>query len=175
MVTPHPSIWRHVDPPEEIEIRLNRQVIRRILTGHKWRCLLLDYQNCRNAGLSWFIGGICRQMARRFGIDRGIGWIKPAQRACASLSPKELDVILASGEPFIAFRLAKRLSEKLGCPYVLDYRDPWSGNLHSANPPKPTAIKEEARLLADRAAVTIVSHSWGLALNSMFSLGLSCT
>lgn len=171
VVTPHPSIWRTVDSPEETDILLNRQGIRRILTGHQWRCLIPQYQNCNNEGPSWLIGGVCRRISRRLGIDRAIGWIKPAERACAALSPQDVDVILASGEPFIAFRLAKRLSEKLGCPYVLDYRDPWTGNPHSAHLPQPTAIQEEAKLLKDCAAVTIVSHSWGLGLDSRFGLG----
>jgi glycosyltransferase involved in cell wall biosynthesis len=87
------------------------------------------------------------------------------------LTAKEVDVILATGSPFASFRLAKRLSDRLGCPYVLDYRDPWSGNPHVVKAGRKSTIKEEARLLKDAAAVTIVSRSWALALDRRFNLG----
>jgi glycosyltransferase involved in cell wall biosynthesis len=82
-----------------------------------------------------------------------------------------VDVILASGKPFVAFRLARNLSERLGRPYVLDYRDPWTGNPHAERPPWPAAIREEASLLEGCAAVSIVSPSWGAGLDRRFGVG----
>ncbi len=40
----------------------------------------------------------------------------------------DFDLVLASGSPFCQFWAAQILSQKIGCPYVLDYRDPWSQN-----------------------------------------------
>lgn len=169
VVTPHSSLWRHVENPEVIDAKLKQEGIQRILTDHRWRCLAPEHLSCWNQGLGWFAGGICRKMARRYGIDRGIGWIKAAERACAMLTAKDVDIILASGKPFAAFRLAKRLSDRLGRPYVLDYRDPWVGNPHHTS--QSIVIQEETRLLADCAVVTIVSRSWGLAMERRFGLG----
>jgi hypothetical protein len=82
-----------------------------------------------------------------------------------------VDVILATGSPFLAFRLAQELSVRLGRPYVMDYRDLWTGNLHLARPPRDSTIREEARLLAGSAAVTVVSPSWGAILDQQFGVG----
>jgi hypothetical protein len=171
VVTPRPSVWRHAENVEETDARIQQEGIHRILTGHGWRCLAPHALKCRNQGVSWVAGGICRWIVRRLGIDRGIGWIKPAEHACANLTPKDVDVILATGSPFSAFDLAKRLSDKLGRPYVLDYRDPWTGNPHAARPARPAIVQKEAKLLTGCAAATIVSPSWASAMDLRFGLG----
>jgi glycosyltransferase involved in cell wall biosynthesis len=171
VVTPHPSVWRHAENVEETDARIQQEGIHRILTGHGWRCLAPHALKCRNQGVSWVAGGICRWIARYLGIDNGVGWIKAAEQACATLTPNNVDVILATGSPFASFSLAKRLSDRLGRSYVLDYRDPWTGNPHRARPDLASVIKKEARLLADCAAVTIVSPSWATALEHRFGIG----
>jgi glycosyltransferase involved in cell wall biosynthesis len=130
-----------------------------------------DRLHCWQQGLGWFLGGVCRKVARRLGIDNGIGWVKAADRACSHLAAKDVDIILASGPPFAAFKLAKRLSDRLGRPYVLDYRDPWTGDPYIARPDRRATIREEARLLAGCAAVAIVTPSWRLALDRRFGVG----
>jgi len=171
VVTPQPSVWRYVDSPEAIELQLRREGIRRILTDHRWRCLFPDFLKCWNQGAGWLIGGVCRMLARRLDIDNGVGWIGSAERACSSLTGHDVDVILATGTPFASFKLAKRLAERLHRPYVLDYRDPWTGNPHRDRPARSAVIQEEARLLADCAATTIVSPSWGEVVERQFGLG----
>lgn len=171
VVTPHPSVWLHMENPENTVANLKKEGIRRILTDHRWHCLLPDHLKCWNENLGWLAGGICRTVARYLDIDKGIGWIKAAERACAHLTPQDVDVIFATGAPFSAFKLAKRLSDRLGRPYVLDYRDPWTGNPHRARPARAVVIEEESRLLGACAAATVVSHSWKLAMERRFSLG----
>ena len=171
VVTPHPSVWRYVDNPEKTDAALKREGILRILTDHRWRCLSPDHLNTSNGRLGWLAGGVCRQIARQIGVDNKIGWIQPAEQAYSSLTAGDVDIILASGPPFVVFRLAKRLFDRLGRPYVLDYRDPWTGNPHASRPIHTAAVKEEAKILADSAAVTIVSASWGSAMNHRFNLG----
>jgi glycosyltransferase involved in cell wall biosynthesis len=89
------------------------------------------------------------------------------------LAAQDVDLILATGSPFTAFELAKRLADRFGCPYVLDYRDLWTGHLHpgTTRPNRRATIQAEARLLADCAAVTTVSRSWSASLESRFGLG----
>ncbi len=171
VVTPHPSVWRRLDNPEEMLAALDSDGIRRIFTDHRWRCLSPDHLSCWNQGLGWLVGGVCRKIVQRLSIDKEIGWLKAAEWACTTVSAKDIDVILATGTPFAAFRLAERLSARLGCPYVLDYRDPWTGNPHASRPARPAIIREEARLLAGCAAATIVSPSWGLAMAHQFGVG----
>lgn len=42
------------------------------------------------------------------------------------LKSNSVDVILASGEPFILFKYARLLAKKYKVPYLLDYRDGWT-------------------------------------------------
>jgi len=172
VVTVDPSLLRNVNVGdcEKVSMELESEGISRILTGHRWRCLAPDGLNSWNQSLGWFAGGVCRCIARHIGTDKHVGWFKVAERACSTLSPGDVDVILVSGSPFGAFRLAKRLSDRLGSPYVLDYRDPWTGNPHANRPVRRATIREEKSLLQGCAAVTIVSPSWGADLDRRFGV-----
>ncbi len=58
--------------------------------------------------------------------DESSGFVGPALRTGADLEAGPPDMILASGGPWSAFVAAERISRRLGVPYVLDYRDPWT-------------------------------------------------
>jgi glycosyltransferase involved in cell wall biosynthesis len=171
VVTLNPSLWRNVDDCGKVSRELDREGVKRILTGHQWRFLWSDGLKYWDRNLGWLAGGIGRTIARHLAIDRHVGWIKETERACSDLTPKDVDVILASGSPFVAFRLARNLSDRLGRPYVLDYRDPWTANPHHGRPPRPATIREEASLLQGSAAVTVVSPSWGMDLDRRYGVG----
>lgn len=171
VVSPDPSLLRNSEDPERITALLVEEGIKRVVTGYRWRCLSPEGLKCSNQNLGWLVGGVCRKVARSLGIERSIGWIKAAEQACSILGPKDVDLILASGSPFMAFRLAKKLSDRLDRPYVLDYRDLWTGNAHETHFARPAAIREEESLLKGCAAVTIVSPSWGIALDRRFGVG----
>ena len=171
VVTPDPAILRNVEDSERVSVELEREGIKRILTDHRWRCLAPKNLKCWNQNLGRLAGGVCRVVARNLGIDRCIGWIKPSARACSDLTADDVDLIVATGSPFVTFRLARRLSDRLGRPYVLDYRDPWTGNPHADRHESLAATKKEASLLEGCAAITIVSPSWGLALDQRFGVG----
>ncbi len=171
VVTPHSYVWREVEDSEKISKELDGGGINRIYTEHPWRCLVPEHLKFWDQNVGWIAGGMCRMIARRLQIDKHIGWIGAAKRACSALSSNDVDVILASGKPFAAFGLAKDLSERLGCPYVLDYRDPWTGNPHADLPSQSAINREEARLLQGCAAVTVVSPSWGVDLDRRYGVG----
>lgn len=171
VVTPDPSIWRNVDDIGKASMELEREGVKRILTGHRWRCLSAQGLKCWNQNVGWVVGGVCRTIAQHLEIDRHIGWLKEAERACSNLGPKDVDVILASGSPFVAFRLARSLSDRLGRPYVLDYRDPWTENHLADRPLRPATVREEASLLQGCAAVTIASPSWAADLGRRYGVG----
>ena len=171
VVTPHPDVWRRIEDTDALERGLDREGIRRLLTGYRWRFLSPVQVRSSDQGLGWLAGGICRKVARYLDIDSGLGWMKAAEKACATLRQEDVDVILATGSPFVAFRLARQLSGRLGKPYVLDYRDPWTGNPHALQRPRQAAVREEAGLLSDATAVTIVSPSWGAAMAERFGVG----
>ncbi|MDR4485218.1 MAG: glycosyltransferase [Nitrospirales bacterium] len=172
VVTPDPHLWRLGDSSEieKTNFELNKERIKRLPTGHNWRFLSPGCLNCDNTGMKWFMGAVGRQIASKWRIDREIGWIKEAKRACSVLVKEDVDIILASGRPFCSFRFAKWLSDKLSRPYVLDYRDPWTANPHVKLQKFQKTIKEEQQLLQNSAAVTIVSPSWALDLNKRYDL-----
>jgi glycosyltransferase involved in cell wall biosynthesis len=131
-----------------------------------------EHLKCRNEGLGWILGGIFRRLTLRFSVDPAVGWVKPVVSACSTLTKKDADIILATGSPFVSFRLARALSAKLACPYVLDYRDPWTGNPHYSGHPIPqSVIREEESLLSSCAAAVTVSPSWALDLAKRFGVG----
>ena len=172
VVTPDPSILRNIEDDGTTSREFDDVGIKRILTGHRWRCLAPNNLKCWNKNLGWFAGKVFRTVARKLGIDPHIGWIKAGEQACSALAAKDVDLILATGSPFAAFSLAKRLSDRLGRPYVLDYRDPWTGNPHHLDRIQPRSVtRREASLLEGCAAVTIVSPSWGVALDQRFGVG----
>lgn len=172
VVTPDPSILRNIEDNKTTSREFDDVGIKRILTGHRWRCLAPNNLKCWNKNLGWFAGKVFRTVARKLGIDAHIGWIKEAEQACSALTANDVDVILATGSPFAAFNLAKRLSKRLGRPYILDYRDPWSGNPHHVGRPlSRAALQREANVLEGCAAITMVSPSWGLALDQRFGVG----
>jgi hypothetical protein len=49
------------------------------------------------------------------------------------LEKYKVDVIITTGEPFILFLYAAKLSKQFDVPWVADYRDPWSSNDAYAN------------------------------------------
>lgn len=171
VVTPDPAILRNVEDCERVSGELEREGIKRILTGHRWRCLVSNNLKCWNQHLGTLAGGACRIVARNLGVDKYVGWIKPSEQACSDLTADDVDLIFATGSPFAAFSLAKRLSKRLGKPYVLDYRDPWTGNPHAGCLQPGFVTRREASLLEDCAAITIVSPSWGSALDQRFGVG----
>jgi glycosyltransferase involved in cell wall biosynthesis len=168
VLTVHPSLWRYVERAAATEIDLEREGIRRLATGHHWRWLAAERVKCVDQGLGWFLGGIFRRLAKALSSDEAVGWVGAAERACSGLRVGDVDAILASGPPFSAFTIAQRLSQRLGCPYVLDYRDLWSRNLYS---PSWAAVRKEAPVIAGSAAVTTVSPSWGSVMDGQFGIG----
>lgn len=44
------------------------------------------------------------------------------------LKNNKVDAIIATGDPFILFRFASKLSKEFGVPWIADYRDPWADN-----------------------------------------------
>ena len=171
VVTPQPEMWANLEDVEKTQLALEQEGIKKLLTAHQWQCLVTSSKQYQRQGVGRVFGGMCRTLARTFGIDNGIGWMHAAEQACKTLTENDVDLILATGSPFSAFRVAQRISKRLGCPYVMDYRDLWTDNLHGVGWTRESTIQEEAQLLKGAGAVTIVSSSWGLDLKERYRLG----
>lgn len=49
------------------------------------------------------------------------------------LSSHKVDLIIATGDPFILFKYADLLGKKHSIPWIADYRDPWSNDMSLSN------------------------------------------
>ena len=69
--------------------------------------------------------GFIRFVQAFFLPDEKVGWTRYAVREAERLHGESaFDVILASGPPFTAYHVARKLSAKLDIPWVADVRDP---------------------------------------------------
>ena len=172
VVTPDPSLFVIADGGAQPAEELMEQDIERMITGHRWGFLTEGQGRLRyrDRGLARLVGGACRKVARCFDVNPAVGWKAPVERACASLRPGDVDLVLATGNPFIAFELAGRLAARLDCPYVFDYRDPWTvGNAYPVRTRR--TVRKEQRLLEGCAAAMIVSPSFARAIAEAFGVG----
>jgi glycosyltransferase involved in cell wall biosynthesis len=171
VVTPHPSLLQSPDDPSRVAAELEQSGIRMIYSGHRWRCLSTGHlKRTYRRGLKWLLEGIPRRLAKAMHIDEMVGWYGEAERSCAKLQPGDVDVVLATGGPFGAFQIAERLGRRLQCPYVLDYRDLWTGNPHTQSAWWERHRNVEQRLLTGCAAVSVVSPSMAGCLGEHFNV-----
>jgi len=66
--------------------------------------------------------------------------------------------------------LANRISEKLKCPYVLDYRDPWTTNPFHNLEHKRRIVQRERTITQNAAGIIVVSSPWAKELQDKFNL-----
>jgi len=77
------------------------------------------------------------------------------------IKKNKVHVIIATGDPFVLFHFASKLSEKYDIPWIADYRDPWSFGLGMNN----SFYKSWNRFLEKR---TIKSALFVTTVNSTF-------
>ncbi len=75
------------------------------------------------------------------------------------LSENKADLIIATGEPFVLFRYASKLSKKFSIPWIADYRDPWTQDKKRREVGIPEFTDEflEKKTLSNVSAITTVS------------------
>ncbi len=170
VVTPHPSLWLKAENSNAVVKEASEIGIKFCCTDHDWPAL--NAGNIRNSSnvLARFWGKICRRISRELGIEAAFGWRSSVLRACKSIKPGDVDIILATAKPNISFAAAERLSVLLKCPFVMDYRDPWTGDPHPGGKINSNDRLTEAALLRRCAAVTVVSPSWAELIGNGFAV-----
>lgn len=92
--------------------------------------------------------------------DGRAGWlpggVREGLRACRD---EKIELIFASGPPFTAHWIGRRLAEKTGLPLVLDFRDPWTrAPFYPARPTWARRLDERLErscVLRARAVITV--------------------
>ncbi len=91
-------------------------------------------------------------------IDTQATWIPSCLKSCGNIRQGQVDLVLASGPPFSAFFSARRVARRLGVPYVLDYRDPWTlGQLLIKQWRRHMRLLEQS-LIRHASGMLVVSH-----------------
>ncbi|MDA3936859.1 MAG: glycosyltransferase [Actinomycetota bacterium] len=115
-----------------------------------------------SAGYSGAPSSFIRFVQAFFLPDEKVGWTRYAMREAERLHGEQpFDVILASGPPFSALRVAWKLSARWGVPWVADVRDPIVDNYFFRPPTAFPAsyMRRFERRVVERAARTIIGTS----------------
>lgn len=169
VLTPHAQLWSRVETDGSLEARVRQAGVRMISTGHDLRFLNPIWLHCKYRPSKWTFQGMSRGIARRMHLDTTIGWSVWLLRHANMFHSGDYDLVLASGPPFSAFRAAIRIARHVGCPYVLDYRDPWTlGYPHGPSSYPSWERRAEYHIAAKAAAALFVSENQRLQAISGF-------
>lgn len=88
------------------------------------------------------------------------------------LKNNQVDAIIATGDPFVLFSFASKLSEEFDIPWLADYRDPWSKNIDKKSnfSLKNFNTHFEKKLLSTSSGVITVSE---FLKHDIVSLGIN--
>ena len=174
VVTVNPSLLADPEPGRNVMADCQRENIRLRTTDCGGRLLLAGWLKPR-----WWeprlAAGAARRAAALFRIDSTQGWVRSAVRACESLQPGDVDVVMASAPPYTAFEAAEKIASRLQSPLVLDYRDLWSQNPHYHNFANQGIRRREAKLLTTARGAMVVSPSMADCLRADFKMARRVT
>lgn len=106
--------------------KYNIKVIR---VPHKFKEFYYIYEVNKN--FSTYLLKILSKILFFFGVDNSIGWNKQVEKQIETILKKEkIDLILASGSPFMMFHVPYKINKKYKIPYILDFRDLWYAQPH---------------------------------------------
>ncbi len=115
----------------------------------------------------WLRGNLFIPDARKF-------WIKPSVKLLSKyLKNTPVDLIVSTGPPHSTHLIALKLKEKLGIPWLADFRDPWT-NIDFYNDLKLSKRadrkhhKLEREVLEKADAVTVISRGMEMDFQSKF-------
>lgn len=167
VVTVNPELLSDPEPGRNVVADCEREHIRLRPTDCAGRLMLGGWLKLR-----WWEPRLAASVVRRavasFGIDPTVGWVRSALRACESLQPGDVDLVLASAPPYTAFWAAEKIAKRLCAPLVLDYRDLWSQNPHYGQFANKRIRQREAKLLATARGVMVISPSMADCLRAEF-------
>lgn len=105
--------------------------------------------------------------------DELAGWILPAIAAALHVASTDgWDLIIASGPPFAAMMVAHRVAQRLGIPWIADYRDLWSMSSYYSRsaPRRKIDFRIERRSISNCAGAITVSAPLAEDLRREFNI-----
>ena len=90
-----------------------------------------------------------------------LGWAPGVIRSSLAMHRKRrFDVVIATGNPFVSFAVARLLGRRFRCRTCVDYRDSWTYNQFNDQliyPEGGKAMRWEARIVRDAAEIVFVN------------------
>ncbi len=170
VVAPAPELISNPEPDVDINHQCRDNGIICRWTQYDWRILTNGRIKSRYWGKRSYLSLILNKLAKLMEIEASIGWTQAAARACQTIQPGDVDLILASGSPFCSFPLAYKLAKRLQVPYVLDYRDPWTFNPFHNREHKKRIVTVERKITQKAAGIIVVSPPWAEQLQTRYNL-----
>lgn len=130
LVAPHPKMYRTTTGAvAEAIAHYRARGVSLLYTRHPLRFLSPAF--VRYPGERWL--RMPAAVARRLWYacvprDPAFGWECAALRTITRLRPGSFELVVGSASPWCIPAIAAAAGHHLGCPYVIDYRDLWSGN-----------------------------------------------
>ncbi len=86
------------------------------------------------------------------------------------LKTTKVDVIIATGDPFVLFSYAAKLSKKFDTPWIADYRDPWSQSFSAKKGffQRKFDLYFEKRIVTSAVQINTVDELFKLKLKQLF-------
>jgi glycosyltransferase involved in cell wall biosynthesis len=98
-----------------------------------------------------------------------LGWAPDViKKSVAMHRKRRFDLVIATGNPFVSFAMARVLGRLFKCPYVVDYRDSWTYNQFTDEllfPEGSKIMRWESRIVRDAADIVFVNdlmRSWAV-------------
>ncbi len=103
----------------------------------------------RTGLITGFFANALRRISKLFYFpDNKKGWIEPAiQKGVELLEYKKIDLIFSTAPPFSNHVIAQKLNELTQTPYILDYRDLFTGNHFEDN---ESEFRKSKKLIAEK-------------------------
>lgn len=103
--------------------------------------------------------------------DDHVFWVPFAVRkGLKAIRDEQVDAIFSTSGPYSCHLVAKKLAKKTGLPWIADFRDPWTQNMHRSGIPWRERLEErmERSVMKEADVITTVTHSFADNFRSKF-------
>ncbi len=95
--------------------------------------------------------------------DDQILWVSSAiKEGLKAIEEQKVNVIFSTSGPYSNHLVAKALARKTGLPWIADFRDPWTQNMHRSGVAWREKVEEgmEAKVMEQADIITTVTHTF---------------
>lgn len=90
-------------------------------------------------------------------------WVPYAVRlGLKAIKEHQIEIIFSTSGPYSSHLVAKKLAQRTGLPWIADFRDPWTQNMHRSGIAWREQIEEkmEQSVMEGATAITTVTHTF---------------